>query len=75
MGRYWIADVPEPGPIAPDGLSARLAGAYASRGGEDHVLYLKADRGVSYATVLRAMESARQVGVRRVGMITEQAPE
>jgi biopolymer transport protein ExbD len=75
-GRYWITDVPDPGPIAPDQLAARLAGAYAARGGEpDGVLYLKADHGVSYAVVMRAMDSARQVGVRKVAMITEGEPD
>jgi biopolymer transport protein ExbD len=44
-GQYWITDVPDPGPIAPDLLSARLAGAYASRGDDqDHVLYLRRTR-------------------------------
>ncbi len=36
------------------------------------MLYLKAHQGASYAVVMRAMDSARQVGVRRVAMITEE---
>ncbi|HVH11477.1 MAG TPA: biopolymer transporter ExbD [Longimicrobium sp.] len=72
-GEFWITDLDEPGPIAPTKLAERLAAAYAARGTEDVTLYLKADREVSYAVVLRAMESARQVGVRRVAMITEVA--
>jgi biopolymer transport protein TolR len=76
-GHYWITDVPEPGPIAPVALAGRLAAAYEARGEDagNRMLYLKADHGVSYAVVMRAMDSARQIGVRRVAMITEQAPE
>ena len=73
-GRYWIEDVNDPGPIAPQALAGRLAAAYAARGrAGDATLYLKADRGVSYALVMRAMDSARQAGVRQVAMITEEA--
>ncbi|HST60787.1 MAG TPA: biopolymer transporter ExbD [Longimicrobium sp.] len=75
-GQYWIDGVPEPGPIAAHALAGRLAAAYADRGMTgDNLLYLKADHGVSYALVMRAMDSARQVGVRRVAMITEEAPD
>jgi biopolymer transport protein ExbD len=71
-GRYWIQDVPDPGPIAPAALPGRLAAAYAARGdADDHVLYLKADHGASYATVMNAVDAARRLGVRRLGMITE----
>ena len=38
----------------------------------DGMLYLKAHDDVSYAVVMRAMDSAREVGVRRVAMITEE---
>jgi len=56
--------------LAPSRLGATLAAAYARRPG-DHVLYLKADGGASYAHVLAALDAARQAGVSRVGMITE----
>ena len=73
-GRYWITDVPDPGPIAPDALAARLAATYRARGlAHPGVLYLKAHDGASYAVVMRAMDSARLVGVRRVAMITDVA--
>ena len=73
QGQYWITDVPDPGPIAPAALASRLAAAYAARGkAGDGMLYLRAHDGVSYAVVMRAMDSARQVGVRRVAMITEE---
>jgi biopolymer transport protein TolR len=74
QGRYWITDVADPGPIHPDQLAARLKAAYADRGvPTDNMLYLKADHGVSYAVMMRAMDSARLIGVRRVAMITEEA--
>jgi biopolymer transport protein TolR len=73
-GQYWIDGVPEPGPIAPQALAGRLRAAYAARGAAgDNMLYLKADHGAPYALVMRAMDSAREVGVRRVAMITEEA--
>jgi len=52
-------------------LRGRLAEVYATRP-DDHVLYLKADRDVSYARVLTALDAARQAGVVRIGAITEQ---
>jgi biopolymer transport protein ExbD len=69
-GQYWVDRAQVPAPE----LSARLAAAYADRA-DDHVLYLKADHGVPYATVLGAVDAARLAGVRRVGMITEVARE
>jgi biopolymer transport protein ExbD/biopolymer transport protein TolR len=66
-GAYWLDRSPVPAPELP----ARLAAAYAQRS-EDHVLYLKADHGVPYATVLTAVDAARGAGVRRLGVITGQ---
>jgi biopolymer transport protein ExbD len=66
QGAYWMGRARIPAPELP----ARLEAAYAARDG-DHVLYLKADHGVPYATVLTAMDAAREAGVRRLGMITE----
>ena len=56
--------------IAPDRLTEELKAAYAARP-EDHVLYMKADVGVSYDKVLTAIDAARFAGVRRIGAITE----
>jgi biopolymer transport protein ExbD len=67
-GRYWIGRVP----VAAAELPARLESAYAHREG-DHVLYLKADHGAPYATVLSAVDAAQQAGVRKLGFITERA--
>jgi biopolymer transport protein TolR len=71
-GAYWIEDVPNPGPIPLNQLQQRLAETYTLRGNpEDHTLYLKADNGVQYKTVLDAIDAARNAGVRRIGTITE----
>ena len=70
-GRYWIEDAADPGPIPYDALAERLRAAFAARP-DDHVLYLKADHGAPYPTVMAGLEAARTLGVRRVGMITVQ---
>jgi biopolymer transport protein ExbD/biopolymer transport protein TolR len=67
QGAYWMGRTRIPAPELP----ARLATAYAGRSG-DHVLYLKADYSVPYATILTAIDAARDAGVVRVGVITEQ---
>jgi biopolymer transport protein ExbD len=70
QGRFWMGRAQVPAPQLP----GHLAAAFARRPG-DHVLYLKADHGVPYASVLTAMQAARGVGVLRLGMITEQVRE
>ena len=67
-GRFYLDERPQP--VAPAELASRLQSLYATRP-EDHVLYLKADQGVSYSVVLTAIDAARVAGVRRVGAITE----
>jgi biopolymer transport protein TolR len=51
------------------GLTERLARIYAARPG-DHLLYLRADRGVPYRLVLDVVDAARAAGVRTVGAIS-----
>lgn len=67
-GSYYLDDRPQPVPTAE--LAGRLTTMYSSRP-DDHVLYLKADQGVSYSVVLTAVDAARMAGVRRIGFITE----
>jgi biopolymer transport protein ExbD len=67
-GQYWIGR----SPVAAAELPVALQAAYEERPG-DHVLYLKADHGAPYATVLAAAEAARRVGVRTMAFITERA--
>ncbi|HEX8316979.1 ExbD/TolR family protein [Longimicrobium sp.] len=70
QGKYYIEDVPNPGPIPLAQLEGRLRTEYQKRP-EDHILYLKADNGVQYGVVLSAIDAARNAGVRRIGTITE----
>jgi biopolymer transport protein TolR len=74
-GQYWIEDVRDPGPIHLNDLDRRLRETYALRGNpDDRTMYLKADQGVQYSVVLSAIDVARNVGVRRIGTITELPP-
>ena len=57
--------------VADARLQPRLLAIYATRP-DDHILYLKADRGASYARVLQALDAARAAGVSRIGAITEE---
>ena len=50
-------------------LEERLARIFAARPG-DHLLYLRADKGVSYRLVLDAVDAARAAGVRTIGAIS-----
>jgi biopolymer transport protein ExbD len=68
QGRYFIMERPQ---IVPEeSLIAALRQEYALRP-DDFVLYLKADQGVPFSLVLTAIDAAREVGVARVGAITE----
>jgi biopolymer transport protein ExbD len=62
-------------PIATVGLAGALRRAMADQPEDDRVLYLRADRGVSYARVLDAVEAAADAGVATIGAITEPLPE
>jgi len=67
-GDYWVDEDRVPAAQLEDHLT-RL---YAARPG-DHLIYLRADRGVGYDRVLDAVDAARTAGVRRIGAITEPA--
>jgi biopolymer transport protein TolR len=60
-----------PVPIA--ALEGQLRDAFRNR--PDKVLYLKADAGLPYGTVVEAMDRIRRAGVERLGMVTEPARE
>ncbi len=57
-------------PVEDAMLSTQLREAMAGQEGDERVLYLRADRGVSYARVLDAMEAASSAGVTTIGAIT-----
>ena len=60
-------------PVAVAALEGQLREAFRNR--PDKVLYLKADAGLAYGSVVEAMDRARKAGVERVGMVTEPSKE
>ena len=59
--------------IAPGGLESALRGAFAKR--TEKTLYLKADAGLTYGTVVETMDRVRRAGIERLGMVTEPVRE
>lgn len=55
--------------IPADRLTERLGRIFAARPG-DHLLYLRADKGVPYKVVLDAVDAARAAGVRTIGALS-----
>jgi biopolymer transport protein TolR len=60
-------------PVAAAALEGQLRELFRNR--SDKVLYLKADAGLAYGTVVEAMDRVRRAGVERLGMVTEPARE
>jgi biopolymer transport protein TolR len=59
--------------IMPTGLEDALRDAFRAR--SDKTLYLKADAGLSYGSVIETMDRVRRAGIERLGMVTEPARE
>jgi len=59
--------------ITPSGLEDALREAFRAR--TDKTLYLKADAGLSYGSVIEAMDRVRRAGIERLGMVTEPVRE
>src|SRR5262245_41975083 len=57
----------KPVPLA--SLDAQLATTFRDR--KDKTLYLKADSGLPYGTVVETMDRVRRAGIERLGMVTE----
>ena len=55
--------------VATNQVGATLRSLYESRPG-DHLMYLRADEGVSYSIVLNGIDAARSAGVRTIGAIS-----
>ncbi len=68
-GSYFLNTAP----VAKSGLRARLVEVYSAR--PDKVLFVKAEGGVSYGTVVDAMDLARGAGVEVVGAVLPKAGE
>lgn len=65
QGVYHVAGAT----VSPERLAPTLRSIYAART-DDHLLYLRADRSISYDVVLSAIDAARAAGVRTIGAIT-----
>jgi biopolymer transport protein TolR len=59
--------------VAAGALEGTLRDAF--RGRTDKTLYLKADAGLAYGTVVETMDRVRRAGIERLGMVTEPARE
>ena len=66
QGAFYVEDELVPS----NRLQATLRQIYERRPG-DHLLFLRADRGVGYNVVLDAIDAARGAGVRTIGAIIE----
>lgn len=65
-GAFFIENTP----VADAVLATRLREELSSQPEGERLLYLRADRGASYARVLDAVEAARTAGVTTIGAIT-----
>jgi len=59
--------------VTAGGLEQALRDAFKNR--TDKTLYLKADAGLAYGTVVETMDRVRRAGIERLGMVTEPARE
>lgn len=56
-------------------LGPALKDLFAGDEAPEKTLFLRADKAVPYGTVVKIMALAKQVGIARIGMITEPEPE
>lgn len=59
--------------VTAGGLEQALRDAFKNR--TDKTLYLKADAGLAYGTVVETMDRVRRAGIERLGMVTEPTRE
>ena len=59
--------------VSSNSLEMELRRTFANR--TDKTLYLKADAGLAYGTVVETMDRVRRAGIERHGMVTEPARE
>src|SRR5438105_4231389 len=59
--------------VGPAALESTIREAFKGR--TDRTLYLKADAGLAYGTVVETMDRVRRAGIERLGMVTEPARE
>ena len=68
-GRYYLNRVP----VSEAELTERLTERFRLRP-EDHVVYLRADKDLTYSRVQVAMAVSATAGARVVGLVSEQPP-
>jgi biopolymer transport protein TolR len=56
-------------------LGPRLTKLFENSPSADKVIFLRADKNVSYGTVVQIMALCKEVGISRIGMITEPEEE
>jgi biopolymer transport protein ExbD len=61
-------------PIKYDDIGPAISAIFKGQTRDEYVMYIKADKSISYEKVLDAMDLAAKNGVRVVGMISEQTP-
>lgn len=59
--------------VTASSLEQALRDAFKNR--TDKTIYLKADAGLSYGTVVETMDRVRRAGIERLGMVTEPTRE
>lgn len=55
-------------PVARDTLETTIRDTFAQR--DDHTIFLEADRALPYATVVDLMDTCRNAGIQRIGVLT-----
>lgn len=68
-GRLYLND----NPVTLEDLGKRLAAIRRLKA--DKEVYLRADQDVRYGVVMRAIETIKQAGITKLGMVTRPAPE
>jgi biopolymer transport protein TolR len=58
-------------PYTLETLGPALQQIFAGDGAQEKTLFLRADKNVPYGTVVKIMALAKQLGIARIGMITE----
>ena len=69
-GQYYLNRQP----IRNETLEEQLKRIFQAPGREEFILYLRADKGLSYAKVIDAMDIAAKSGVRVTALVSEQQP-
>jgi biopolymer transport protein ExbD len=67
-GQFWILDHPDPGPIAHADLADRLRATFDARGRRPR-LALKADPGITFASILDLLEVTHRLDLAEINLL------